>query len=600
MIKDKKYILILFMSMTIALVMSITPIGQKWELSSYDWRMHIAGNMKKLNDSIVIIGIDDKSLDKIGQWPWPRDKYAEIINILTNAGVKGIVFDLLFNEPDRHKKDMAFSKSMKKSANVILPVNFENKGYKTGLKTSYPLDILKTSAYSFGFVDNINDLDGIVRRICLAEKDSQNKIIPSLDLSAFALYKGISDKDIVYQKKSIKVGDEIIPTDENYIININYLNFKRENSGISVFVEQLAPISFSDIILKDNRIFKSRICYIGATTEGLKDIFETSFKSQFGLIIHAQVLNTLLQKQFIKNASVSVNLLFFFLPALLGFFIFPRFRTFKVFLFFITITVVFITANMIFFHYGYYIKLINSLLFLFLLFLFTFAYQFSRTRRIFGQFVDEEFIDQMLDSEKKQKLGGMLKEVSILFSDIRGYTSLSEKMKPTQIMDLLNIYHSRMNEIFKTNHGRIFDYQGDAQMVVFGMRQDDTDHALNAVKAALMMRDEIEIIKKEWREVIPLEFNVGIGICTGEVSLGLVGANEHKQYAAIGDATNVSSRLQGLSGQLGCNIIISQTTYDYVKEEFDVKKFKDIMLKGKAEPMDVYGILGCSTQSTVR
>lgn len=589
---DKKYLYFIGIVILLSVLISNTPIAEKWELWAYDYRLNTAGNIKKLDNRIRIIGIDEGSLHEFGQWPWPRKIHAGLVDKLTKLSADVIIYDILFDSPDSRgsENDKIFAESMKKSGRVILPFEFKNKGYLTGAESVFPVEVLKNSARELGFVDNLEDIDGKVRKVCLAFS-SKNKIYPSLDIVSFAFVRGVRPDEIKYLPDKIIIKDIAIPTDKDYTIYINFAG--REMLGGESFSNAFTPIGVKKIfeLKEDNNLYSDSLCYIGATSEGLKDFFTTPAGYLSGIAIHANVLNCLLQKKFIVKIKPIYEIIIWIVIGLIGIILFPKFKATKCTALFIILAVIYTIINFFLFYLGYLFNLTHPLLFLFFLFTFVQAYQFMRTHKLFGQFVAQEIVDEMLAKECKQKLGGQEKEVTILFSDIRGYTSLSEGMNPKEVIDLLNEYHGRMIKIFSQNKGRIFDYQGDAQMVVFGAPIEAKDHAYLAIKAAFEMRSEIEKLKKEWRQNLPIEFNVGIGICTGIVAIGLVGAEEHKQYSAIGDSTNVASRMQSLSKELGCNILVTQSTYNLVKDKVTAKLFKDILVKGKAEPMNVYGII---------
>lgn len=584
---DKKFLIFFIVAVILTFIVCNTPIAERWESWAFDYRLNTVGSVKNLDNGIAIIGIDEESLQRFGQWPWGRDIHAEFVDKLTKLRVKAVIYDILFDSPDARaaKGDKIFAASVKKSGRVILPFQFEKSGYLTGAKPVYPVSTLKAAAKDIGFVDYMEDIDGKVRAARLAHKED-GKIYPSLDLAALALAKNVKSDEIRYLENKIIVGDFVIPTSKEYVILIN---FAAPTSPLNAF----KAASFGEVfdLKPGDGLYNSKICYVGATSEALKDYFTTSSGYLSGIAVHANILNTILQKKFIVKPNKMYDAVLWIALALIGLFVFPRIRAGECLFAFIGVIFIYCVINFFLFHLGYLLKLVYPLIYLFLLFAVTQAYQFAKVRKLFGQFLAEELVDKMLAEEKKQKLGGEEKEVSVLFSDIRGYTNLSEKMSPKEILGLLNEYHSRMSKVFSENKGRIFDYQGDAQMVVFGAPVETPEHAYFAVRAAVKMRDEIEKLKKDWQKDKPLEFNVGIGICTGRVAVGLVGAEEHKQYVAIGDSTNTASRLQGLSSDLGCNILVAETTYDLVKDKVKAQKFENVAVKGKAQLLTVYGIL---------
>lgn len=595
---DKKYIYIFCAVLLLTFIINSTPIAQKWEMWAYDYRLNVAGSIENLSDKIAILGIDEDALKMFGQWPWKRSVHARIVDKLMQLKTKTIVYDILFDNPDMFgvKNDEIFAQSIKDSKRVILPFKFENEEYQTGGKIILPVPVLQNSAAELGFIDLFFDSDGKIRRAPLARvKDS--KVYPSLSLATIAFISGVVPRDIKYLDCKIVLGNFVIPTDKNYLVYINFPEKRRDDNEtkdgkkkLDIFKAASCKKIFKADEKKDT-VYKDSTCFIGATAEGLKDYFVTPSGYLSGIAVHASILNMLMQKKFIVKVNIIYEVILWLILLAVGFFVFPKLKTSKGLILLAGLVIFYAVFNVILFHFGYLMIFVYPVIFVFFVFTFSQAYQFIRTRKLFGQFVAEELVDEMLDTESKQKLGGEEKEVSILFSDIRGYTNLSEKMNPKEIMGFLNEYHSRMSRIFSENKGRIFDYQGDAQMVVFGAPVDAPDHAYLAVKAAVEMREEIEKMKKDRQKDFLSDFNVGIGICTGKVAIGLVGAEEHKQYVAIGDSTNVASRLQGLSKELGCNILVTESTYQKIKERVNTKIFPNIKLKGKAEPMNVYGII---------
>ncbi|MBI2252545.1 MAG: adenylate/guanylate cyclase domain-containing protein, partial [Armatimonadetes bacterium] len=187
----------------------------------------------------------------------------------------------------------------------------------------------------------------------------------------------------------------------------------------------------------------------------------------------------------------------------------------------------------------------------------------------------------------KISLGGEEKEVSILFSDIRGYTNLSESISPEKVMQMLNEYHGEMNKIFQVNSGRVFDYQGDAQMVVFGAPLESKEHAYLAVKTALEMQKAMHELRKKW-SLKEHQIEIGVGISTGIAAIGLVGDEKHKQYVALGDSTNIASRLQSLSKELNSPVLIAESTYLKIKSLISAVELPEVLLKGKSQSLKVY------------
>jgi adenylate cyclase len=185
--------------------------------------------------------------------------------------------------------------------------------------------------------------------------------------------------------------------------------------------------------------------------------------------------------------------------------------------------------------------------------------------------------------------GGKLAHVTVLFSDIRGYTEMSERMKSQEVMDLLSEYHSAMGEIFQKTGGVVFTYIGDAQLVVYGMEGDSKiNHAAAAIKAGLMMQERLNVMAEKMQMENKPMFEVGVGICTGELSIGVVGSAQLKQYTVIGDTVNVASRIQGMSRELASPTLVHERTYLMAKHCIESEALRPVKLKGKKELVNVY------------
>lgn len=314
-------------------------------------------------------------------------------------------------------------------------------------------------------------------------------------------------------------------------------------------------------------------------------------KKMYGSVIHANIINTLIQGKFIKRAPVWLNLAVILGVALIfGVLVIRFYSAGKIMLISVIMLIVYIIINFFLFWSGLWLDIAAPFFTIFSSALTAFAVQYLRTHRLFQQFVVPEVADQLVASGASAELGGVEKEVSILFSDIRGYTTLSENMTPTQVMEMLNEFHTETVKVYEKYYGRVLNYMGDAQMVVFGAPIEREDHAECACRAGLESQQVMSNLCKKWRLENRREIDVGTGICTGVVALGRVGAEGHKQYTVIGDPVNVASRLQGKSRELGAAVIISPTTAEKVKNVFKLRNIGKVELKGKSEPMDVYTI----------
>lgn len=561
------------------------PISKNLEMDAYDARLkYLRGS--RYTDKIGIIAIDQSSLDKLGSWPWDRTRYVELISNLRDNKPDLLIFDILFQEPKQADKE--FEKAIKNAGfEIILPYSFVPVS-QFEIRPAPVVENLEKASTATGFIDYIEDSDKVVRRARLAIQHN-GEIFPSLDLVAFALMKKVSTDDIKYKKEKIIVGDAVIPTDEDYVIFIDY--YIPKGKGM---VQNLAAKSFYKFYDPKKIMDLSGMTLIlGAWAPGMRDDFQVPAQHKmYGVKIHANVINTMMTRGFIKKPDNLVNVGIILLLILIYSLFLSRVANVKILVVVaVGILIIFSAINFYLFRVGIWLNWVQPTFVIFSGTLVISALQFFRTKRLFGQFVAKEVVDRMVTSDEYSKMGGVEKEVSILFSDIRGYTSLSENMTPTEVIDMLNEYHAAMVKIFHKYEGRVFDYMGDAQMVVFGAPIEREDHSLLACKAALDMNDALDKLREKWRVESREQFEVGIGVCTGIVAIGIVGAEGAKQYTAIGDTTNVASRLQGQSKVLNSTIIISPTTYEYVKEYMETRPLGEVSLKGKSKPVQVFTVM---------
>ena len=576
--------------LALSVLFFIIPISRGLEYTSYDFRMGILRG-GKLGTDVRVISIDQQSLNELGGFPWKRNRYAELIDNIKGKNPGLLIFDILFQEPK--KEDSQFAESIKNAGfPVLLPYCFSTEHQMYSGETFQKVPVtgdLKKAGELTGFIDNTPDPDGIFRRVQLAIK-YKGKYEPGMDLVAFAKIKGVAAEDIKYERNRIVVGDTIIPTDENHYMLIDFY-IPRQEGGI----RQTFPVrSFYKFLNPENiPDLNKAILIVGIGTPGMHDDFKVPHSPvMYGAVIHANVINTMMEGSFIRETPEYLNFIVVIILAVLyGFFFSRSANVKKLIITSVSVFVGFTVINLILFKSGIWLYWVQPVFVMFTGTLVVSTLQFFRTHKIFGQFVAKEMVDQMVESDEHTRMGGVEKEVSILFSDIRGYTTLSEKLSPSEVMNMLNEYHEEMVKIFHKHYGRVFDYQGDAQMVVFGAPIEREDHAHLACKAALDMDKALSRLREKWKVEKRELFEIGVGICTGVVAIGLVGAEGHKQYSAIGDATNVAARLQGKSKILGASILISPATYEYIKDIMTTRSLGETELKGKSKPMEVFTVI---------
>jgi len=571
-INKKKLIRTIIICLFISGVLSIvifTGFLNTWESKVSD-ALYSSSNTL---DDIIIVAIDDESLQNLGRWPWPRDYFADVIDSLNQSRVIGI--DVSFFEPA--DGDINLSKSIKNN-DIVLAMEYTSFSFKDdeiyGESLLKPTDSLGLEGIDFetGFVNLYTDSDGVTR--------------------SFQPYmKGIED----HSHFSVSIVEEILGYKPDLERSRLLINFFSKPGGYEY-------ISFSDIY--NNKIdisyFEDKIILIGATASNLHDdaIVPISNEAMPGVEINANLVQSILTRDFIhyQDDISAIGLIFIFalFTGLLLFFFRIHIATIIIAL----IIIFYVFLSVIMFDYGIIMNIIFPLLSLSLVYIalvVTFYLTEERSRRwitsIFGKYVSPVVIDNLIKNPDMINLGGEKKNITIFFSDIRGFTSISEKLKPESLVHLLNEYLTEMTDIILENDGLVDKYMGDAIMAFWGAPLDQPDHHEIACISSLKMIDKLKELRKKWnKEGIP-DFDIGIGLNSGDAIIGNMGSSNRFDYTAMGDSVNLASRMEGLNKIYGTNIIITENIYKRIRNKFETRKLDSVRVKGKNKPIFIYELI---------
>ncbi|HPK53036.1 MAG TPA: CHASE2 domain-containing protein [Smithellaceae bacterium] len=459
------------------------------------------------------------------------------------------------------------------------------------------LKILSDAAVNSGYFNMIPDSDGSMRWSPLVIK-FRNNYYSSLPLSILQQYLDWPPFSLSlagYGAESVKIGDIHIPTDEAGRLLVNYMGPAKTFPHYSV----------SDIM--KGRIpaetFRNKIVLVGATAIGIYDLRVTPFGATYpGVEIHATVIDNILHSNFLLHSSFTrfIDLCAIIIFGLLMGLIIPRLRAVTGIIFAIILLIVFVAFNMfIFSGYNVWLNLIYPALTMLVIYLGITVYRYiteerekKKIRGAFQYYLTASVINEMLKDPSKLKLGGDKKDLSVLFSDIRGFTTISEKLSPEELVHLLNEYLTAMTDIVFKYDGTLDKYMGDAIMAVFGAPLDQPDHAKRACLTALDMMAELHRLQKKWQEEGKPPLNIGIGINSGDMVVGNMGSQMRFDYTVMGDMVNLGSRLEGINKEYGSNIIFSEFTYNVVKDAMCCRELDWVRVKGKKLPVKIYELLG--------
>lgn len=353
--------------------------------------------------------------------------------------------------------------------------------------------------------------------------------------------------------------------------------------------------------LIDPKIFDNKIIFIGEHISGPReDVLRTPIDNRHpGVDILATVYDNLDSQAALKNSGNLLNLLLFFILCIPTFIIILRAKFIKGILSLIILDLVYLYTIMLFAAYGGYIMSYASpMICQFVTAVFAYTFKFINESRnkeqiktAMGKYISKDVMNNVVKNIDTLGLGGKRAIVTVLFSDIRGFTSMSEKMSAEDVSKILNEYFAEMEPIINKYNGVINKFIGDAIMVIFGEPIQDLNHPRNAVKCAYEMLKRVNFLREKWLEEGRPRFEIGVGINTGEVFIGNIGTENRMEYTVIGDSVNLASRIEGYNKVYKTNLLVSSSTYNYISDCADVIKIKEVQIRGKSKKMDIYEVL---------
>jgi adenylate cyclase len=590
---------LLILLQLIGLSPTITTPIERVELTARDLVMRIRG-VQEPSPDIVIVAIDDFSFQWTGlQFPWPRSYYAETIDQINKGGGKVVAMDIDLFEQDRNPaNDEALAKALGESpASVGLVYLFTTTvdGYPTDTYTQ-PISTIRAVLDGSGITAVKRDEDAIVRSVQAFGVAYDDRVINHWAFEIARLYLD-ADKPTDHSQFSLQFNGQIVPLKAGDL-TVNYSGPTGTYATYSI-----ANVHDGITLEQDPDAFRDKIVLIGATTVTLQDIYPTPFSTKDampGVEIVANTIDTILHGSYIRETPPWLNLIITLAAALIAALISAIKRPTATL---ITMGIVMlgylILGIVLFIRERLFIPAVAPEMMLFLgVVLPTLEHGVSqemekrRVRNLFSRFISPEMVDQMMSTQDLNSLNKR-SDVSIIFSDIRGFTTLSEKMSPEDVVALLNPYLEAMSEVIYKHGGTVDKYEGDAIIAFFGEPVHYADHAARALRAALDMRIALDKLRKKWeKEGRATEIEMGIGINSGEVFVGLLGSAQRINYTVIGDNANLASRLQDLTKTYAWPILISESTYQSVKDEFDAEFADAVTVKGKTQPVNVYKVIG--------
>jgi adenylate cyclase len=633
------------------------PIMEQLENITYDYRIALT-MPNTVDERIVIIDIDEKSLSEIGRWPWGRDAMAKLTNqLFDNYEVHLVGFDIVFAEEDKssglhilnelatkelsqEKEFVEHVKALQKTLDydqifldslanrkVVLGYYFNNAEGEEGKLTSGKLPESLYAAEDFqginikarkatGYGANLArfqsdtisaghfnpsiDADGIVRRIPMLY-EYNGDYYESLSL---AMVRSLLDIDVVipvfggsnevgsdyFELEAFEVGGLKIPVDEHVQSLVPY----RGRQGSFQYVSAVDVINgnISKSVLQD------RIALVGTSAPGLYDLRSTPIQNKYpGVEIHANMIAGIIDES-IKlkpRYTLAAEFIQILLVGVILSFIIPCISPLIANLVFGIMLALIVGFNFYIWEaVNLLLPIAPLLLMLLVMYLLNMTFGFFIEQRgkreisgLFGQYIPSELVDELSENPAACTMDAENRVMSVLFSDVRGFTTISEGLEPAELSKLMNAILTPLTGVIHHNRGTIDKYMGDAIMAFWGAPLEDKNHARHAIQAGYEMIERLQALKQEFREHGWPEVNIGVGINTGEMSVGNMGSEFRMAYTVLGDTVNLGSRLEGLTKNYGVDIIVSETTKEAVPE-YIYMKLDRVRVKGKTEPVTIY------------
>jgi len=609
-------------------------------------------NHKKVDgsDDIVLVVIDSKTVEKY-RWPWKREVNCKIFEYLHNyTDAKLIIHDsvLVSLDKDYPESDKKFFKTLSKIDNLIvgfmpniLPWKDKDFGekYDKAFEEKFGVKVIDKSSKTnllyesfmpmpkeyFDSVKNAGSVamlpgaingnpasyarDEIYRNHeYLAQY--KNSFIPSIAMKAFLILN--NNPQIVLTNKSIKFPElkyEIKQTRNKYqsINPVKY--YKLYNNGYSHIKYSALDImdSYDAILLGkkpvlDSNLFKNKIVIIGANVPagtGLNDIKNTPISVNHpGVDYQATVIDNIIHNDFLKVLPDWFNVLITIIGMLFVYVFIRIFDLFKSISSTLMIIGCYLLISCACFYFNVVINVLTPIVMFILTTILAYTHKFvlenrskEKVKNAMGKYMSQDVMKRVVQNIDNLGLGGKKATVTVLFADIRGFTTMSEQMSAQEVSEILNEYFTEMEPIITSYNGVINKFIGDAVMAIFGEPIQDKNHPQNAVKCAYAMLQKVKELQKKWAKEGKPKIEIGIGVNTGEVFVGNIGSINRMEYTVIGDTVNLASRLESYNKIYKTKLLISPTTYESVKGFTDVIKISDVQIRGKANKMDIYEVL---------
>lgn len=616
-----------------------------FQYKSYNLMMKQTSVNKAASDDIILVVIDNKSLANLGRWPWRRTRFLEIFDYLeyyTEAKVYGFDAIIIAPDTDYPQYDREFSNKIGDYERLIAGVGFMYDSSKDYINKDFYNDILpskhnikfidKRSAkykdnsryqsftpflkeyfyniQNLGAVNTRQDNDGYIRKVDQVIKYN-DELYPSLGLFMYSKVSGIEeftidDKYITGKNDKYTLKIPILNKDGSAYSNIAYYKtpdgvYSHQKISASDIIESLYSLKKGEKPVIDPEIFKDKIVFVGsnANSQALQDVKRTPVSDTFaGLDIQATNFNNLYKNEFFTEVSplydfVMILTVFVFVLLLICTLPIPvalMCTSLTMFLYFI--------FTFIMYDHRIAVGLILPEVFMLIAIGFGYSYRYlvegrkkEKIQSAMGKYISKDVMRNVVSNIDSVKLGGKRACVTVLFADIRGFTSISEQLSAEEVTNILNVYFSAIAPIIENHNGILNKFMGDAVLAVFGEPIKNENHAIDAVRCADAMLKKVKQLQAKWLDEGKPKIEIGIGISTGEAFVGNIGSEERLEYTVIGDTVNTASRIENYNKVYKTKFLISEETFLRVQKYVDVIKIREVTIRGKSKKINIYEVL---------
>jgi adenylate cyclase len=575
--------------------------GKRAEVLAYDARVQWTARPDQARRDIAIIEIDDQSVQALeriyGRWPWPRLAHAAVVRYLSRAPARVIAYDVLFTEPHLSGEfrvgdsmttgsasDQQFIDEVRRAGNVVLAANAVDV-----TAAQLPFEELRGSAAAIGH-NAVSDPSGVTRSMLPRRRTNLGEL-PSLGVAAAEMWQGapvaaLGEAEVLLRFRG---------------------PFKRDAPGSPYPV-----YPFFNVLLSEEQIltgqppaidpaqFRDKLVFIGAGAAGLFDTHSDPFgvETTPGVLLQATSADNVLSGEYMQRAPFLVDLAVTACAALITTIAAMALPVWGLALTAMAVAAALVGGTTALVANGYWLALVSPLLAVVFAIAGSYTWRYvvedrekRRVKKLFGRYVSKDVFDELMTNPALAQLGGERREMTVLFSDIRGFTTASEKSTPEAVVAQLNEYFGEMVDVLFRHRGTLDKFVGDMVMGLFGAPVADPLHADHAVQAALEMMAVLERLNVRWVGEGRPRLDIGVGISSGVMIAGNIGSSAIMSYTVIGDAVNLGARLESLNKDYGTHILMSEATRARLTMPVNSRKIGEVTVKGKTQPVMVYEVM---------